>query len=396
VIRRRLWIAFLLPLLAGGAAYGTASQEPQRYNASAVVAIPSSISESDSALTVYSDNFEETLGSDAVLARLSRDTGISQRILKAGISATRLQRSIMIEVSFTGDDRLKAAQVVTKGARYTLDGLAKPKVAAAKAAVTLAQSRYDRARRGLYRFYRTTGLVIPVEVYTTKLTELSQLERDYGEALQDRTAADGPSGSNDDIGSNDERATPDAVPGQEPIPADVAAEQRRQARLANQRRQARLADQLASQRRAAAIQTKIGRLQKELADLRPKMLRYQELDADLTGSLSLLTAVQKDLLDASSLSAASSSPLTLGQAVITPISRTQVIARSVGISMGLAFVLALGLLAVLELLWPSRGSGRHLRANSQPSAVVPEIRPRPDGPRGGPGSDQSNASPSWL
>jgi hypothetical protein len=366
LIRRRLWIPILLPLFAGGAAYSIVSQEPQQYEASVIVTIPSPIAESDSFLTVYSDNFKEVISSEAILDPLSRETGISTAALDSGIVAVRLQRSILIEVSFTAGDRLQAARVVVDASRQTLDRLAKPKVAAAQATVKLAQSRYDRARSSVYRFYRTTGLVVPVEVYTTKLAELSQLERTYQEALQRPDPNDGNAGSRDQTTSTDDGSAQATVPDGEGVPGVAPGEHR-------PRTNVQVAIQLASQREAAAILTKITRIEQELARLRPQVLRYRELDADVTGSLSLLTAAQKDLLDASSLAAASSSPLTLGKAVVTPVSRPQLIARGVGIAMGLAFVLALGLLAVLELLWPSRGSGRHAKLNGQSAAInLPE------------------------
>jgi hypothetical protein len=255
-------------------------------------------------------------------------------------------------------------------------------VAAARAAVRLARSRYDRARAAIYRFYRTTGLVIPVEVYTTKLAELSQLERAYEDALRGRS-------SNETPPSTTNPAAEGAVP-----------EERRSAAAPGQQvreREVRLARRLATQREAAALQAKITGLRQELADLRPMVLRYRDLDARVTGSLGLLNAAEKGLLDASGLAAASSSPLTFGKPVVTPISRPQVIARSVGVSMGLALVLALGLLAVLELLWPSIGAGRHARTNGQPSRGFPRGESQPVGAGRTGVSNEHDASPwSWF
>jgi hypothetical protein len=344
LIRRRLWIPILLPLLAAGAAYEVVNRQPQLYEASVIVTIPSLISETDGALTVYSDNFKEAIGSETILDRVNQDVGTSKAALDKGITVTRLQRSILIKVSYTGIDERTASRVVVNASRYALDGLAKPKVAAAQAEVKLAQLQYDRARSAMYSFYRTTGLVIPVEIYTTKLAEMSQLERAYQEALQDRASA-APQEPQAEI-STPPSTTPsgELLPGQE---------------LRQQPADPRLADRRASRRKAALLQAKITRVNQELADLRPKVLRYRELDAGVTGSMSLLTAAQKDLLDASSLASISSSRLTLDKAVVTPVSRPHTIARGVAVAGGLAFVLALGLLAILELLWPSNGPGRH-------------------------------------
>jgi hypothetical protein len=374
----------MLPVLAGGAAFAIVSQEPQQYEASMIVTIPSSISETDGALTVYSDNFQETIGTEKVLRAVSRDVGIPAGILDAGITATRLKRSILIEVTFTGEGSGKAGQVVSKAARYTLEELAKPKVAAAKAAVTLARSRYDRVRAATYRFYRSTGLVIPVEVYTTKLSELSQLERAYEEVLDEPPVVDSFERSTTQTNSTTQTSSP-GRPANQGTVSDQNERRREQ--------MARIANQAANRRKAAALQLKIARLKQELASLRPKVLRYRELEAEATGSLSLLTAAQKDLLDASNLAAASSSPLTLSKAVVTPIPRPQVIARGVGVSMGLAFVLAIGLLAVLELLWPSRGSGRHSRANGRPPAVVVDPSQSTVGVRMDPAPSQTSSTP---
>ena len=385
-IRRRLWIPVLLPLLAGGAAYAIVSQQPQRYQASVIVTIPSSISETDGALTVYSDNFKEAIGSEVLLNRVGRDIGISKAALDSGITAARLQRSILIKVSFTGEDRREVAQVVVKASQYTLDRLAKPKLVAARAAVKLARSRYDRDRAAMYRFYRTTGLVIPVEVYTTKLAELSQLERVYQEALQSPIPNDGASGSD---GSTADNATQRTVPEEERASNPVPSESRPKPDV-------HLATRLTRQSEVAALQTRISRLQQELADLRPQVLRYRDLDADVTGSLGLLNAAQKDLLDTTGLAAASSSPLTLDKPLVTPISRPQVIARSVGVSMGLAFVLALGLLAVLELLWPSKRSGRHTRTKGQVPAVLSSTGSQVVNVAPGGAKDERDVSPSWF
>jgi hypothetical protein len=64
--------------------------------------------------------------------------------------------------------------------------------------------------------------------------------------------------------------------------------------------------------------------------------------------------------------------------------------------MGLAFVLALGLLAVLELLWPSKGFGRHARTSGKPSAVELLEESPVVGARRGPASDEKNANSSWF
>ena len=210
VIRRRLWILFLVPVLAAGVVGALLFTQPPRYHAVATVAAPALIGGSannqysgPNGVRVFVADFAAALTAPQVVSKVAEQTKASEEDLKSNLSAQPIQESSLIEVTYTDTDRARAAAVAKAASSQTMNFLFQGQVDLARRTVNTAEKAVADVRKKITAFIARTHIVDPEQTYGLQernllLLQQRQLEAQaqgdttmaarLGEAIQDQQA----------------------------------------------------------------------------------------------------------------------------------------------------------------------------------------------------------------
>ena len=189
VIRRRLWILVLVPLLAaGGVAAWMLRQGPQ-HEATATVAAPTVLGTSTvspylggGGSKAFVADFRAAITSPLIVGKVAEETGAKPADIKNGIVAGPIGDSSLVQVTYRTSEEAQAAPVAQSSASHTIRFLFQSQVTLAGKTVAEAQKAIDKVNRELSDFYRKTGQVLPEEAYRIKAQQVSDLEREQASA----------------------------------------------------------------------------------------------------------------------------------------------------------------------------------------------------------------------
>jgi capsular polysaccharide biosynthesis protein len=189
VIRRRLWILLLVPLLAaGGVAAWMLRQGPQ-YQATATVAAPTVLGTSTvspylggGGSKAFVADFRAAITSPLIVTKVAEETGAKPADIKNGLVAGPIGDSSLVQVTYRTHNDTQAASVAQSAASHTIRFLFQSQVTLAGKTVAEAQKAIDKVNGELSGFYRKTGQVLPEEAYRIKAQQVSDLEREQASA----------------------------------------------------------------------------------------------------------------------------------------------------------------------------------------------------------------------
>lgn len=297
-IRRRLWLPIALPLLALLITGGIIYLQPASYQATATVIVPSLSAKgySTSAVTQYVSTYKDVLISAPVVNQVSASTGVRVNDLVNGLSAdTATASSNIIVVTYTGPAKAKSEEVVKTAAIDSLDALMAPQLASAEAEVAASKQAVDTANSKIQDFTAQSGLLLPDEDYRLKSAELSSL-----------------------------------------------LVQLEQAQLAG------------DSSRANGLQTIITTRQKELTDLAPQVVAYQQLVDNKTAAIGAYNKAQTDLTQVNAQIASDHAPGSVVVRNLGKVSRLSDALKFGGVALAVALLLSLGFILLMEYLRPAR------------------------------------------
>jgi capsular polysaccharide biosynthesis protein len=187
LIRRRLWIILLVPLLAAGATVGLVLRQPQTFSATATVAVPGVIGGTDSQFSGstgnkgFVANFVAVVHSRAIADAVAADTKIPSDTILSGTTTVPVGDSSIITVTYKTDHKADAERVVTALASRSLKFIFDPRQAndtAAKAqlAVDTANQGVTAAQAAIDAFIVETKLANPSQDYQIKAQQIASLE----------------------------------------------------------------------------------------------------------------------------------------------------------------------------------------------------------------------------
>jgi uncharacterized protein involved in exopolysaccharide biosynthesis len=185
----RLWILVLLPLAAGGAAFGLLADTPRQYEADAILTVPSSVvgSSSSGSVAQYMANFEQAIVSEPVIEDVVDEVGVDASDVRDTLTATQLGNSNLVRVSYRGSDPDVASRIVDVATRSNFTVVAQIQLPfgtssdVLQSRVRSTTSDLDSAETELENFLLDNGLVLPREQYLLTASDVSRLE---GEILQ--------------------------------------------------------------------------------------------------------------------------------------------------------------------------------------------------------------------
>jgi capsular polysaccharide biosynthesis protein/MinD-like ATPase involved in chromosome partitioning or flagellar assembly len=189
VIRRRLWILILVPVLAAGAVGAMLWLRPAEYRAVATVAAPALVGGSaenqysgSGGARVFVANFAAALTAPQVLATVAEQTGTSEQNIQDDISAVPIQESSLIEVTYSDTDRARTGTVARAASRETIKFLFQSQVDLARRSLNTADKGVADAKKKLADFIQKNRIVNPEQTYELQEQNLIALQQRQLEA----------------------------------------------------------------------------------------------------------------------------------------------------------------------------------------------------------------------
>jgi capsular polysaccharide biosynthesis protein len=189
VIRRRLWILLLVPLLAAGGVTAWLLRQPQQYEATATVAAPTVLG--TSTVSPYSGgggskafvaDFRAAITSPLIVDKVVQETGAKAADVTGGIVAGSIGDSSLVQVTYRTANRDQAASVAQSAASHTIRFLFQTQVTLARRTVAEGQKAVDKINAQLGDFFKKTGQVLPDDTYRIKAQQVSDLEKEQASA----------------------------------------------------------------------------------------------------------------------------------------------------------------------------------------------------------------------
>lgn len=184
VARRRLWVLVGLPVVAAGAAAAVVLLAPAQYTGTAYVAAPALVGGAaaqqftgNQAANQFVAAFAAAVTSPRVLDQVAADTGVDAERLRDGLRVTQVGASSQLELTYTSPRRDTVAPVVRATAQHALAFLFSAQVAIATSQVEAAGADVTAATRAISDWEKANKLSQPDKVYQATLSELANLRQ---------------------------------------------------------------------------------------------------------------------------------------------------------------------------------------------------------------------------
>jgi hypothetical protein len=139
------------------------------------------------------ENFSGLLSSPAVIDSVARQTGVSTKSLKDGLSTQQLGSSNVVTVSYVGRDRDLIDDILTSATATTLGLVQKSLLDPLEITVNEAQKNLEAAISAIQEFSQRTGYVVPDQNFRSENAHLialqASLQRAQDEGRQGQAAA---------------------------------------------------------------------------------------------------------------------------------------------------------------------------------------------------------------
>jgi hypothetical protein len=187
LIRRRLWLVVLVPLLAAVLTTGLALRQPQEYLATATVAVPGLVGGQEGQFSgsagnrAFVANFVAVVHSRAIAEAVSLETKIPVDAIFTGTMTNPVGESSLVTVTYRTDHKADADPVVTALATKSLAFMFDPRlvvaeVARANVSVEAANNLATSAQAAINAFVTETKLANPSQDYQVKAQQIATLE----------------------------------------------------------------------------------------------------------------------------------------------------------------------------------------------------------------------------
>jgi capsular polysaccharide biosynthesis protein len=184
VIRRRLWILLLVPLVAGGVVAALVLRSPPMFGATATVAAPAVVGGVNGqyggahGFSDFVGNFTAALTSPRIVDQVAKETGASTTELTDGLSAAAVgTNSSLVQVTYQTPKRQQAVPVAKSATADTIRFLFQTQVTLAQKTADEAQKTVAKADADLAAFYKSTGLPSPDRSYEIKAQQIANLQQ---------------------------------------------------------------------------------------------------------------------------------------------------------------------------------------------------------------------------
>jgi capsular polysaccharide biosynthesis protein len=189
MFRRRLWILFLVPLLAVGVVVAWELKQPPTYRATATVAAPAAVGGSNTnqysgpnAPRAFVADFTGVVTSSLIVNQVVEKTGAAPEAIKDGLAVSQIGSSSLVELTYSSTEQDQIKPVVNEAAAATIRFLFQTQVTLAQKNVAEARKAVDHANAALANFYKETGQVLPDEAYRIAAQQVADMQREQASA----------------------------------------------------------------------------------------------------------------------------------------------------------------------------------------------------------------------
>lgn len=296
IIRRRLWILILVPLLAGGAVAALQLRQPASYASTATVAAPALVGGSQTnqytgatGARAFVSNFTAAITAPVIVNKVAAETGVLPGNIVKGLSVAPIGDSSLVQVTYKTSNKAKAEPVARVAASDTIKFLFQTQVDLAKTTVAEGQRTLTSADTELTNFSRTSPE--PETAYNTLANQIATLQVQQA----NQTAA-----------------------------GNFAA--------------------------AASLGSQVTKLQARLAQLAPAVTTFRTLTDRKTQAATRFSTAQQALDQANAQFAAADPAKVISVNKTKPVSRLTPLLKTVLPAVGAGLFLAVGLVFLLEVL----------------------------------------------
>jgi len=199
ILKRRKNILVAVPVLAVLLVVGFIVAKPKQFQATATVAAPALVG--GASTNQYSgangpksfvSNFEAAVTSPPIVDAVARETGASKGRVKAGLSANEIGSSSLMQVTYATPKHKEAVKVAQAAAAETVQFLFRTQVQLAEQPVASAQKALADAQAAIADLSKQTGLVVPDKDYEVRAQQIATLQSAQAQAIasgQGSTAA---------------------------------------------------------------------------------------------------------------------------------------------------------------------------------------------------------------
>ena len=160
-VGRRLRLIVIVPLAAGALAGVVALAQGQQYRSSTTVVIPhpQTLGSVSIAVSQTISDFQGVLGSKTLASLTAQQAGTTAKDVESGLSSKRLGDGNSAEVTFVGTSRDTVQKVVVDASKNALTAIAQANLALASAQLDAAKTEYDAALADLDKLMSDTNVV---------------------------------------------------------------------------------------------------------------------------------------------------------------------------------------------------------------------------------------------
>ncbi|WP_433527956.1 Wzz/FepE/Etk N-terminal domain-containing protein [Micromonospora sp. CA-263727] len=184
VARRRLWVLAGVPVLATGIAATVVLLAPQQYTGTAYVAAPALVGGAaaqqytgQQAANQFVAAFSAAVRSPKVIDQVAADTGVAAGALRDGLRVTQVGASSQIEISYTATRRDTVTPVLSAASAQALTFLFSSQLDIATQEVAAASADVTAATRAIGDWEKTHKVSQPDRLYQATLNELASLRQ---------------------------------------------------------------------------------------------------------------------------------------------------------------------------------------------------------------------------
>lgn len=181
IAKRRWFLLVGIPILAGAVAALLLFQAPTTHTATATVNAPALVGGAtgqytgSQAVTQFVAAFQSTASGPAIASKVSKETGVGVNDFTNGLTVSQVGGSSAVTVTFTSPKKGAATAVVTAAAKDTLDQMFGSQVKLAQTQVDAATADLNKANAAINDWGTKNGMADPTRVYQAQLDRLNSL-----------------------------------------------------------------------------------------------------------------------------------------------------------------------------------------------------------------------------
>ncbi len=182
IVRKRIALLLVIPLVAAGLAAGYVLHAPQTYTATATLSTGTLVGNNGDFTGPQATNqfvaaFSAAAVGPMVINQVSAKTGVGPTALRAGLSVAQSGASSDMTVTFEGATKDTVQSILRTEVESTLSSMFQPRFDAAVKQRDTAQNAVNDANAAVAAYAKKVGMADPPQAYQSTLNQVSSLQQ---------------------------------------------------------------------------------------------------------------------------------------------------------------------------------------------------------------------------